>query len=169
MRKLSPNPDGSFKEVTTYNVTLECSKCRIWAYENIASESAIESCAKRQCIDATEIEISDFFTEHPGIFDDILMVDALLDDGYNVNVGTRGNREPEIIFEDEYSIGVCINELGIVDHFYVWYEGEVYQLYYSKRYNELYMRYNEHYAWEEYLIPNEIKEEIKEHIARFYR
>ena len=168
-RTLKRDKDGSFIQKSTDRVTLRCTRSGLWTYDNILSQEAINNCVKRRCANATEIEISDFFTKNPGAFDDILTIDALLDYGYNVDVCDCDNY-CDLDYEEEYSIGACINKLGIVDCFYVWYDGDRHYLYYSKKYNELFHSdlYNRYDPWFSWSMSDEMRNEIKNRIARFY-
>lgn len=160
-------PDGTYREKVEYAVTLECSKTGVWSYDSIDSDSAIESCKKRQCYNATEVEIQDFFTDYPGVFDDIITVDALLDNGYDVNLRV-GSITHTITDEWSYTIEAYINKLGIVDHFVIYYGDGKYDVYYSKRYHKLFCYCGGYAEWSIYNMDEKTETEIKEEIARLY-
>lgn len=162
---------GNFTRKLEQDVYLTCSKSGIWSYDSITSNSAIHRCKKRQCADAEEIEISDFFIKNPGVFDDIITIDSLLDNGYDVSINDRYAADSEDIeYDEEYTIGVIFNRLGIVDKFYVYYEGDRYYIYYSKRYDELFTSKSEGYAiWNVLGMPTEMRNEIKAKIVKLYR
>lgn len=165
------NADGCFVRKTEEEVILTCAKGGYWSNYNIKSRDAINSCKKRLCADAEEINIVDFFTMNPGVFDDIITIDSLLDNGYDVMMHDRNGFAEDIIAEEDYTIGVIVNRLGIVDRFYVWYRGDKYNIYYSKRYNELYTNMNqnrEYTIWNPVELGTEIRNEIKAHIAKLY-
>ena len=168
-KKYVMNPDGSFSEKIENNVELYCSKVSFWKTYSIASDTAINNCPKRQCATATEMEIKDFFTEYRGAFDDIITIDSLLDNGYDVRISERSANRYDIEIYDDYTIGVQINPLGIVDKFYVWYEGDRYWLHYSRRYDELFYDGLEYEVWNMDYMPTEMRNEIKEIIAKLYR
>lgn len=166
-RKLEVNPNGDFIEKLERDVKLFCYKAI--GYTSITSDRAICDCKKRQCADAMENEIKDFFIKNPGVFDDIITIDGLLDNGYNVTVPDRGVNQYDIIVEDEYTIGVIINNIGIIDRFYVWYDGDKYVVYYSKRYNELLTEIGRKYSiWNRNGLTTEMRNEIKGKIAKLY-
>ena len=168
VKKYVVNSDGSFSEKIENKVDLRCSQ-HFWRSYSITSEDAINLCLKRQCAVATETPIVDFFTEYPGAFDDIITIDSLLDNGYEVGVAEERTLRYDIEVKDEYTIGVTINPLGIVDKFYVWYEGDRYWLHYSRKYDELFYDGHEYFVWDADHIPTEIRNEIKETIAKLYR
>lgn len=167
--KYTMDENGNATQILERSVRLVCGRYGYWEHPLINSEDAVCYCKKRQCADATEMEITDFFTEYPGAFDDIITVDKLLD--MNIPITLKNNRstEWEFALEDDYTIGVSVNRLGIVDHFFVWFEQECYYVYYSKKYNEIYWdcgQYTPFYLEE---MDNSTREEIKEEIAKLYR
>ena len=168
-RKYKVNPDGSFSEILEISVELKCAESGFWTYYDINSRTAINSCPKRQCANATEMEIDDFFTKHPGVFDDIITIDRLLDEGYEVGLQEVYDSKYDIEYEDEYTIGVVINCIGIVDYFYVWYNGDRYYVYYSKRYNELYCDCGGYTRWNPSSMDDNLRTEIKNKIEKLYR
>lgn len=162
------NPDGSFSQKIKRNIVLKCDRTGVWTYSSINSERAINQCSKRQCKNATEMEIIDFFTRYPGAFDDIITVDRLLDEGYSVGVRDGMESTYDIMWEDDYTIGVLINRLGIIDRFYIWYGGEKYTVFYSKKYDELFYNCGEYVMWNILGLDNNIRNEIKTKIAKLY-
>ena len=165
--------NGHFIQKSEDYVTLRCTKSGLWEYDKIESDEAINNCKKRQCGDATEIEINDFFINNPGAFDHIITVDTLLDARYYVGISREEYEFASYDIDDEsdYAIGVCINRLGIVDSFYVWYNGDKHFVYYSKKYNELYESdmFRKYSIWHPWDMENEMRAEIKANIAKFYR
>lgn len=170
-RKFTTNPDGTFTQTEERSANLTCSCTGLWSYYSINHSRSIEGCKKRQCGKATEVEIVDFFTNHPGVFDDIITIDKILDAGYNVNLPKRHEATYDIICGDLYTIGVVINTIGIVDRFVVWFEGDKHHVYYSKRYNELFCSGANHkyIDWFPMEMFDETREEIKNAIAKLYR
>lgn len=154
-------------------VTLKCTRSGMWEYDNIESEAAISNCKKRQCGDATKVEINDFFMSNPGAFDDIITIDVFLDAGHEIGVAREGREGSnyDIDYEEDYSIGVNVNRLGIIDCFYVWYNGDRHYIYYSKKYNELFESnlFHKYDVWYHWDMEDEMRAEIKAKIAKFYR
>lgn len=167
--KLIACPEGGFKETLTRNVVLECTNTGWFSYDSIMSDEAIQGCKKRQCENATEIEISDFFTKHPGAFDDIITIDTLLDNGYDVGYNYTSSEYEYPMVDDEYSLYAVINNIGIVDRFYVSYCGESWEVYYSKKYDKLFYDYRGYATWDPIELDCMQVDEIKETIAKLYR
>lgn len=162
---------GNFVRKLEQDVNLVCSKSGRWSYASITSDSAILGCRKRQCECAEEIEIFDFFTRNHGVFDDIITIDVLFDNGYDANISDRYSMcYSDIEFEDDYTLGVCINKLGIVDKFYVYYRGDRYFIYYSKKYDELFYEASgrEYGIFDPAHMNTEVRNEIKAKIAKLY-
>jgi hypothetical protein len=164
------NPDGTFTEKLEKTVELQCDTVGLWNNYSINSEKAISGCKKRQCATAMELEIVDFFTQYPGAFDDIITIDSVLDEGYVASIGRGDGSSYDIVIEDDYRLGVFINSLGIVDCFYLWYEGDKHWFNYSKKYDELFMDNRDGYEPLKINgLPIELKDHIKNLIRKFYR
>ena len=162
--------NGCFVREVKEEVILTCGRSGYWGNAPIRSHDTINDCRKRQCADAEEVNIVDFFTMNPGAFDDIITIDSLLDNGYDVMMNDRNGLQTEIIWEEDYTIGVVINHLGIVDRFHVWFNCDKYVVFYSKRYNELFTEARGAYVvWNPIGLGTEMRNEIKAHIAKLYR
>lgn len=162
-------PDGTIGEKVENIIYAKCTLGRTWLYPDIRSDDAICSCAKRKCANATTNEIKDFFTDYPGAFDDIITIDRLLDAGHDVGLSENGENSYDIVWTDDYEIGVIINKIGIVDRFYVWFRGDKHEIYYSRRYNKLFTSsYNNYVEWTHVELSTKIEEEIKAKIREFY-
>lgn len=170
-RKIVCNPDGSFSEKLERQVDFLCDNVGLWEHYSINSRRVIDSCKKRQCATAIAMEITDFFTRYPGAFDDIITIDSILDEGYDVEAPLGSGSSYDIVYEDDYTLGVYINKIGIVDSFYLWYEGDRYWFHYSKKYDEFFCE-SRAYGYEildVYGLPIELKDEVKKIIKTFYR
>jgi hypothetical protein len=169
-REYVMNSDGTYTRKTEQSVELQCSSGYMWSYPNIDSVLAISNCKLRQCGNATEREIEDIFTQHPGVFDDIITIDRVLDMGY------IGLPEPSLDYNSytldvAYDIKAFVNPLNIVDYFTITLEGYTYVVWYSKKYNEI-LTNNEdgHYtAWVCKGLSVRQRTEIKEIFAKLYR
>mgnify|MGYP003296930636 CR=1 FL=1 len=95
---------------------------------------------------------------------------GILDEGYDVGIPNSGGESFDIVCEDDYTLGVYINRIGIVTHFYVWVDGDKYWFNYSKKYDELFRDHRE-YGYEIfdiYELTAELRNEIKKLIRKFY-
>lgn len=163
--------NGEFIETSERSVCLKCSKGSLWNYKDITSDEAISHCAQRQCKTAGEVEIKDIFTRLPGVFDDIITIDRLLDAGYDVYFETRMETCHQIKHEDYLDLYVYINEIGIVDRFVVYIHGNEHMLYYSRKYDELFTIRNGDYELftPEHYWYSDVCYKVKEEIAKLYR
>ena len=131
------NEDGTYTRKLDTKVTLKCKK-HFWEEYDIDSEYAIASCKYRQCSNAYGMEITDTFTQYPGIFDDIITVDKILDHGYE-HIGYYDRNLTEYVLNTEIGVSAWVNNLGIVDKFTIDSgEGWAYHVNYSKKYKEFY-------------------------------
>lgn len=167
--KYTMDENGNATQILERSVRLVCSRYGYWENPRIDSEDAVSYCQKRQCANATEIEIEDFFTQYPGAFDEIITIDKLLDIGYNITLRPNRGRECDIIIEDDYTIGAYINRIGIVDYFYIWFEEECYYVYYSKKYNEIYWDCGTYAPFYLEEMDDHTRDLIKADIAALYR
>lgn len=139
--KYIPNGDGTFRERYERNVTLYCRWSSFSSYD-LDSSTILDMCEKRRCGYAKPIEIVDTFTQYPGLFDDIITVDSLLDHGIDDMIHHD-------IFETIYQIKgditifVYVNRLGIVDRFVVDGYGGYYTLWYSSKYGKLFTEFGD--------------------------
>lgn len=163
------NDDGTFTKKTETIVDLVCNG-HFWSIPNCNSEEAINGCRLRQCETAKGEEIHDTFTDFPGIFDDIITVDKILDNGYE-QINWSDNYITE--YAINFSIGLLahVNRLGIVDKFHInTYEYGGY-VWYSKKYDEFftYSGDDTYTVW----IPNGLNKEdelgIKAYIRKLYK
>ena len=165
----SIGPDGCFVRKVEEEVDLTCSQSGYGGSKSIISNNAINKCKRRQCADAEEVNIVDFFIMNPGVFDDIITIDSLLDNGYDVKMNNSYGVQTDIIWEEDYTIGVVINDFGIVDRFHVWFNCDKYVVYYSKRYDELFTeRRGAYVVWSSIGLSEDIRNEIKANIAKLY-
>ena len=167
--KYTMDEDGNARQILERSVRLVCGRYGYWSHSDINSDEAIECCRKRQCANATEMEITDFFTEYPGAFDEIITSDNLLDIGCHFTLKPNGGREVNFVSEEDYAISAYANRYGIIDRFYIWYEGEDYSVWYSKKYHELYWDCGNYEVFYLEEMDESTREEIKNHIAKLYR
>lgn len=131
------NGDGTFTQKSVSKVQLVCTN-GLWNHYDITSAKAIANCNKRRCGEAQPIPIRDIFTERPGVFDDIITVDKILENGYE-SIPYKDRHTTEYLISSEAEVHAVVNSIGIVDRFIIGSIsdcGEV--VCYSKKYNELY-------------------------------
>jgi hypothetical protein len=165
------NPDGTFVKKFEQTVRLQCTNGMIWEYHDIDSEAAIANCKRRQCQYATEDKIEDIFTQYPGIFDDIITIDKILDTGY-YGVPVVGDTYQLYIINEKYNIQAYVNEYSIVDCFLVDVDGagDSREIWYSKRYDEIFsQRHGKYVVWEPDCLTTQQINEIKEMFKNLYR
>lgn len=164
------NADGTYTRRTEQSVELQCSHGYMWSYPNIDSDTAIHNCKLRQCGSATEKEIKDIFIQYPGVFDDIITIDRILDVGY-VGTPNVGVEYTTYVLDVAYDIQAYVNSLNIVDRFLIDFEDDYRTVWYSKRYNEIFTINgdNEYVPWEHYKLSEQQRNEIKEIFAKLYR
>ena len=163
------NDDGTFTKKTETVVDLLCNS-HFWITPQCNSEEAINGCKLRQCETAKGEEIHDTFTDLPGIFDDIITVDKILDNGYE-QINWSDNYVTEYSINSSIGLRAYVNRLGIVDKFYIDtydYGGYVW---YSKKYDEFftYSGSDTYTIW----VPKGLNEEdklgVKAYIRKLYK
>lgn len=130
--KTTINSDGTYVEKVHITGIATCKYFNSWSSYSVMSDFVLHECNKRKCRFAELVEIEDIFTKYPGVFDDIITVDALIDAGYHVKM--RHDLEQDVyLMEDFYA---SVNEIGVVDKFVIncgW-DSDIY-LYYSSKYD----------------------------------
>ena len=161
--------DGTCVERKDTSVELLC-HYSMWNSFFIDSDEALETCKFRQCEHADAKEITDTFTKYPGVFDDIITVDKILDNGYSRILYSDSNETPYVL-DDDRIIVAYVNKLGIVDRFTVENDCYYWTVWYSKKYSRLFTcddfagdRYAE---WKPDMSEEKAKE-ITDFIAKFY-
>ena len=163
------NDDGTYTRKMETKVDLRCQQ-HFWEDYPLDSDEAIAGCKYRRCGDAHGMEITDTFTKCPGIFDDIITIDKILDNGYE-KIGYYDSNSTEYVLNVEFGISAWVNKLGIIDRFSIASpEGWNYYVYYSKKYNEFFDcdcggRY---IAWN-HSIDNDKKNKFKEIVVSLYK
>ena len=154
--------DGSYTRKTEQKVELRC-HMSFYTDFPIESEDAVMYCNLRQCGDAHGVDIVDVFTKYPGLFDDIITIDTILDKGYSRMVYCDKNGT-EYLIDANLGVHAYVNKLGIVECF--WIENEwmrTNELYYSKKYDALYTAVDNKYE------PYDADAEVRKCIEKFYK
>ncbi len=151
--RYTKNEDGTYHFMKECNTQLVCSYNSYHFFPDINSEAAKQVCKYFQCRKKGVSKIDDVFVKYPGIFNKQITVDWLVKNGFtkkcfegtnrnewSVDLGLRGN-----------TLHAIVNELGIVDRFYIHHRYDCYTAYYSEKYDKLFFvdgsRYTEEMPW----------------------
>ena len=167
--KYVPNGDGTYTRRKETVVNLYCHG-NFWDAPLCDSKDAIKYCEKRQCEDANGDEIHDTFTDYPGLFDEIITVDKIIDNGYE-KINWSDSWATEYCIDSSIGLVAHVNRLSIVDRFFVnTYDYGGY-IWYSKKYDEFftYSGDDTYMNWEPNSISEEDKAKIKATIRKMYK
>ena len=134
------NEDGTYHFTKECNTKLGCSYASCYSYVDIDSEEAKKRCMYFQCRAKGVSKINDTFVKYPGIFNKQITIDCLTKNGFLnkrylsngewvVDLGLRGN-----------TLYAVVNELGIVDSFYITHRYDRFTAYYSEKYDKLFFK-----------------------------
>lgn len=158
-------PDGTYIRKANDQVKLECA-ANYWKRCDINSGQAREQCVYRQCANATAQPIEDFFTENPGVFDELITIDRLLECDAKLDSNCGDIMSYRIKAKNK--IIAVVNAINIVDYFRVTCDREEFAVRYSKKYDKLYCcGGNKYTEWNPY--NTEVYERIKKKIAELYK
>ena len=142
-RKYILNEDGSYTVHEKRNSNLLCTNKRYYSGPNIDSEKARQDC-KYSCCSSDGLKVyEDTFTKYPGLFDEVITVDALNKKKWKFEVKVRDY----ISFKATGSLRLYarINNYGIIDKFTYSYRNYNYNFVYSKKYNKIFWLSNGKY------------------------
>ena len=150
------------------SVKLSCKNS--WDYYDINSQGARDVCRWKQCATSEMEAIEDVFTKYPCVFDDMITVDKVLDNGFTKREKYDIRNEVYYKLKARNNITAVVNKLNIVDKFVIDYRSRQYNVMYSKKYNKLFTMSNGKYIvcdsiW---CIPDTTFENIKAKIASLY-
>lgn len=158
-------PDGTYIRKTNDQVRLLCT-ANYWNRCDINSEQAREQCIYKRCENATAEPINDFFTENPGVFDELITIDRLLE--RDAKIDKRYVTTTAYRLKAKNKIIALLNDINVVDRFLVTYDRDEYVIRYSKKYDKLYgCGGNKYTEWIPY--DHEVYERIKKKIAELYQ
>lgn len=132
---LVKNEDGTYTRTKKSVCSLTCG----YTYRNplIDDDKARAGCKYRNCGTNTVEPAENFFTKYPGVFDDMVTVDAL--DMSKCKVYSRYNDTVDFAWKSRYKIIVKTTALGIIDRFECSYRSNDYDIVYSKKYDKMFM------------------------------
>lgn len=135
-REYVANEDGTYIESTKRKVELTCGI--LWrAHPLINTEEANRGCRHAACQNAEFRVIADFWTEHPGAFDEFITADKLIDAGYD-NVRRR---DDGLVFDlsGQIDLRALVNSQGICTDFSLTFHRQRFLIRYSKRYDKIFV------------------------------
>lgn len=135
------NDDNTYTEVQKRNLTLYCLQQYYKGHRtNIHDPNGMSHCIYKDCATKGTTSFTDFFTEHPNIFDDIITVDALDKKKWHF----ISKADHVIIFTAMGSprLHAKANHMGIIDRFTLEFRSSAYDFVYSNKYDKIFwMRY----------------------------
>lgn len=145
--------------------------CRVrYISRDINSQEARENCRFKCCATAEMQPIEDVFTKYPGLFDDIITVDKILENGFTEKIEYTHRGVTHYKLKGRNHITAVVNKLNIVDRFVIGYRSQSFDVVYSKKYDKLFLingsSYKEYNSSES--IPDKTLESIKKKIASLY-
>lgn len=164
--KYTKGKDGKYTMTVKKEVNLYCNAG--FVNRQIDSNEARETCWYSGCKDAVMLEISDIFTTHKGLFDDIALENVLADVGYDKQGSYSDGYWKHYRLNTNKEIYACVNNLGIIDHFDVNIAWDDYRVFYSKKFDKIYTSKNRKYVEGVPYLTKEENEEIKNEIRKLY-
>lgn len=160
------NADGSYSvtEHSTSNIV-----CSIgYLDEPIDSNAAKNRCMYNRCRQSGVGPVDDVLLAKPGLFDTFVTVDTLIAKKFD-KVEYHDNHF-EYDLKSRGTLQACVNELGIVDHFRLYYRYRAYNIFYSKKYNEMFFTddYRKYTTIRPYGVTEKKASELKKKIASLY-
>ena len=166
--KYTLQEDGSYLVNAKKSTKLYC-RTYFKSY-NINSQEARQNCRFKGCATAEMQPIEDVFTKYPGLFDDIITVDKILENGFTERIEYTHRGVTHCKLKGRNHITAIVNKLNIVDRFVIDYRSQSFDVVYSKKYDKLFLingsSYKEYNSSES--IPDKTLESIKKKIASLY-
>lgn len=166
------NEDGTYHFTKECNTKLGCGYSSYYSYRDIDTEAAKDGCKYFQCRKRGVSQIDDVFIKYPGIFNKQITIDWLVKNGFankrylggnwnewSVDLGLRGN-----------TLHAIVNELGIVDHFWILHRYDRFTAFYSEKYDKLFFDDGGKYVDEmPYNLSQAKYNNVKKIIAKLYK
>ena len=164
------NEDGTYHFTKTCDTKLGCRYSSYYKYNDIDSEEAKNNCQYFRCRRLGVSKIDDVFIKYPGIFNKQITIDCLAKNGF-VNKRYWGNGEWAVDLGLRGNVlSAVVNELGIVNRFYINHRYEQFTAYYSEKYNKLFFESGTGYTDEmPYNISQAKYNSAKKVIAQLYK
>lgn len=166
--KYTLQEDGSYSANVKKSLNLVCAAT--WSTPDINSENARGYCKFKQCATAEMKAIEDVFTKYPNVFDDIITVDKVLDNGFTERKEYTSRGQVEYKLKARNNITAVVNKLNIVDCFVIDYRSHRITVLYSKKYDKLFAMSSGTYTEVKgiWFMPDTTFANIKEKIASLY-
>lgn len=166
--KYTLQEDGSYSANVKKSLNLVCTAT--WSTPDINSENARRYCKFKQCATAEMKAIEDVFTKYPNVFDDIITVDKVLDNGFTERKEYTSRGQVEYKLKARNNITAVVNKLNIVDCFVIDYRSHRITVLYSKKYDKLFAMSSGTYTEVKgiWFMPDTTFANIKEKIASLY-
>ena len=166
--KYTLQEDGSYVVNTKKSTKLYCRAS--FKFHDINSQEAREICRFKRCATAEMRPIEDIFTNYPGLFDDIITVDKILENGFTEKIEYKHRGVTYYKLKGKNHITAIVNKLNIVDRFVICYRNQSFDVVYSKKYNKLFhIDGGSYYGYNSSeFIPDKTLKSIKEKIASLY-
>lgn len=135
-RKYTLNDDGTYTVSEKRKINLRCSNRSYYSGPDINSEEARHSCKYSACASSGVNSYEDTFTKYPGLFDELITVDALNKKKWKF----ESKYSDHILFKATGSLRLYarINNYGIIDRFTYSYRNYDYDFVYSKKYKKIF-------------------------------
>ena len=164
--KRTKNADGTYHIEQSFNADVRCGYS--WNSVSIDSPKVQNYCHYFRCRAMGVRPIDDVLMQYPGLFDKQITVDFLNKKGFAYE--RFNNRDFVYDLKLRGTLKACVNELGIVDHFYIKYRYDSYDVYYSAKYDMLVYRYGNNYTTN---IPSYVSESkhnaVKAKLSALYK
>lgn len=160
------NEDGSYRVAKTFDTQLGC-RVNYWT-EELESKTVKENCIFYRCRRYGVKPIEDVFVKYPGLFDKQITMDLLQEKKYTFEGYSDGYYIYDLRMRG--TLKACVNEMGIVDHFIVFHRGWSSTIYYSNKYNKLFLS-----DWGKYnpdiseAMNSKKEEQVLEKLASLYK
>lgn len=137
--KMVKNEDDTFNRVVHSNVHLQCNVDYFRRYD-ILNDARLSICKYRGCTKETIAHNDGFFSKYPNAFDEMITVDAIkFKELFNL-----GNKT-WMKLKCRGTVHAIANNKGIIDYFNVRTRYDNRDIFYSKKYNELFVDINGKY------------------------
>lgn len=161
---------GKYKRTVEGYVDLRCKARRYYNPEPLLGNVDRGCCRYKACSTAEMQELSDIFFDHPGVFDDIITVDRIIEVGYKSSEASSiHGYYIEYALNGRNNIRAVTNSDGIVDFFNFKYGNKKWAIVYSKKLDKLFTTCGHEYLeWNPADLSDSTKAYVKRKISELY-